>query len=66
MTNGWRLTIGKRWMELTFRFETLVEADEFISAFSRHIELGEDEDDAKYPWNYYITPIVEKKEENDA
>ena len=66
MTNGWRLTIARRWREYTFRFEALVEAGEFISAFSRHIELGEDEDDAKYPWNYSITPIMEKEEENDA
>jgi hypothetical protein len=66
MTNGWRLTIEKRWRELTFRFETLVEAGEFISAFSRHIELIEDEDDAKYPWGYSIAPIMEKEEENDA
>lgn len=57
MTNGWRLTIGKRWRELTFRFETLVEAGEFISAFARHIEPDEDEDDAKYPWKYCIEPI---------
>jgi hypothetical protein len=66
MTNGWRLTIRKRWRELTFRFETLVEAGEFISAFSRHIELSEDEDDVKYPWDYSIAPIMEKEEENDA
>jgi hypothetical protein len=66
MTNGWRLTIRKRWRELTFRFETLVEAGEFISAFSRHIELIEDEDDVKYPWGYSIAPIMEKEEENDA
>ena len=59
MTNAWRLTIAKRWREYTFRFETLVEAGEFISAFSRHIELGEDEDDAKYPWKYCIEPIME-------
>ena len=50
MTNAWRLTIKKKWSEYTFRFETLVEAGEFISAFARHIEPDEDEDDAKYPW----------------
>ena len=68
MTNAWRLTIAKRWREYTFRFETLVEAGEFVNTFSRHIEPDEDEDenDAKYPWNYSITPIVEKEEENDA
>ena len=61
MTNAWRLTIAKRWREYTFRFETLVEAGEFISAFSRHIEPDEDgdENDAKYPWRYSIEPIME-------
>ena len=63
--NAWRLTIAKRWREYTFRFETLVEAGEFVNTFSRHIEPDEDEEDAKYPWNYSITPIMEKEEEND-
>lgn len=64
MTNTWRLTIAKRWREYTFRFETLVEAGEFVNTFSRHIEPDEDEDDAKYPWRYSIEPIME--EENNA
>ena len=62
MTNGWRLTIKKKWSEYTFRFETLVEAGEFISAFARHIEPDEDEDDAKYPWKYCIEPIMEEED----
>ena len=66
MTNAWRLIIAKRWREFTFRFETLVEAGEFVNTFSQHIEPYEDEDDVKYPWNYSVTPIMEKEEENDA
>lgn len=67
MTNAWRLTITKRWREYTFRFETLVEAGEFVNTFSQHIEPDEDEDayDAKYPRRYSIEPIMEKEEEND-
>ena len=62
MTNAWRLIITKKWREYTFRFETLVEAGEFVNTFSRHIEPDEDEDDAKYPWRYCIEPIMEEED----
>lgn len=54
-----KLIIEKRYRGFTFKFDTLVEAGEFISAFSRHVQPDEDEHDAKYPWKYTIIPVMD-------
>ena len=52
-----KLIVSKGYKDFSLRFDTLVEAGEFINMFSRHVLQDRSENDRR--WKYTIVPILE-------
>ena len=59
-----KLIVSKGYKDFSLRFDTLVEAGEFINMFSRHVLQDRSENDRR--WKYTIVPILGEEDDENA